>query len=254
MTFRGAGAGATIALIPARGGSKGLPDKNIRSLHGKPMIQYTIDAALQCAGVDAVYVSTDSAEIADVAQAGGALLPPLRPADLATDTASSADVVRHFLQWYQSQAPDGQWPDTLVLLQPTSPLRTAAHVQEALALYEAHRGPETAVVGVTRGKPLAWQGLVQADTGRFVSHQVIQTGSNRQMEPANYVLNGAVYVAAARRFWDNALMSGAIYPLVMSADASVDVDTLLDFQLAELILAEGARLPVMQAAQEPERR
>jgi CMP-N,N'-diacetyllegionaminic acid synthase len=225
----------TTALILARGGSKGLPGKNIKLLLGKPLIQYSIEAALWCPLIDEVYVSTDDPQIASISQSVGALLPPLRPTELATDTASSMDVVRYFLNWYQQTF--FEKPENLVLLQPTSPLRNAKHLEEAMALYLANT--KSTVVSVNPAKPLAWQGTVDKLTHGFNTHQLTNLSSNRQTETANYILNGAIYVAPTHKFEKDTLLSERpVQAYVMPPEASVDIDTLMDFKLAELLLQE----------------
>jgi N-acylneuraminate cytidylyltransferase/CMP-N,N'-diacetyllegionaminic acid synthase len=224
--------GNTIALIPARGGSKGLPGKNIRLLAGKPLIQYAIDVALACPLIDTVYVSTDDPGIADLAVAGGSQLSPLRPHELATDTASAMDVVRHFLAWYEQHQDEPI--NTLVLLQPTSPLRTVEHVMEALLLYQELQSANTSVVSVTPIKPLAWQASI-ADDGQLAFYQQ-QANTNRQIQPINYQLNGAIYIAPPACYQTDQLLTAPVYPYVMPPEVSVDIDTLADFLLAESLL------------------
>lgn len=224
----------TVAFIPARGGSKGLPGKNIKLLLGNPLIHYTIEAALECARIDAVYVSTDDPAIAEISHEAGALLPPLRPADLAQDTTSSLEVVRFFLDWYGQTW--GEQPETLILLQPTSPLRHARHLAEAMALYDHHYGHAT-VVSVTTTKPLSWQGWVD-DSGFFHSYRTTDFSSNRQAEAPNYVLNGALYIAPSSRFASGRLMEAGVMPYVMPPEVSVDIDTATDFLLAERLMRE----------------
>ncbi|WP_303673627.1 acylneuraminate cytidylyltransferase family protein [Vampirovibrio chlorellavorus] len=224
----------TIALIPARGGSKGLPGKNIRPLLGKPLLHYSVEAALGCHRVDAVYVSSDDPRILEVARDAGALTAPPRSSELANDTASSLDVTCDFLTWYERAF--SERIDTLILLQPTSPLRTAAHLQAALQLYDFHRSEAPTIVSVTPAKPLAWQGQIAPDAGHFQPHQQASANTNRQIEPANYQLNGAIYIAPASRYLNRTFMQAPVYPYIMSAQASVDIDTLSDFLLAEALL------------------
>ena len=121
-----------LALIPARGGSKGLPRKNVRNICGKPLIAWSVEAAKKCRYTDAVVVSTDDREIADAAQSAGAAVPFMRPAELATDAASSMDVILHAISYFEKK---GESFDVLVLLQPTSPLRDSGHVEEALDMF-----------------------------------------------------------------------------------------------------------------------
>lgn len=231
----------TIALIPARGGSKGLPGKNIRPLRGKPLLQYSVEAALGCHRVDAVYVSSDDPRILEVARDAGALTAPPRSSELANDTASSLDVTCDFLTWYERAF--SERIDTLILLQPTSPLRTAAHLQAALHLYDFHRPEGATIVSVTPAKPIAWQGEIAPETGYFQPHQPANANTNRQTEPANYQLNGAIYIAPASRYLDQTFMRSPVVPYIMSAEASVDIDTLSDFLLAEALLMAQSVLP-----------
>src|SRR6185369_15552604 len=121
--------GRTIASICARGGSKGLPGKNIRLFEGRPLIVHTIQHALGCAEIDAVYVSTDDSEIADVARSAGAIVPCMRPAELATDEAGKLPVIEHLVSFLESQ---GERIARVVDLQPTSPLRDSADISAAL--------------------------------------------------------------------------------------------------------------------------
>ncbi len=226
----------TVALIPARGGSKGLPGKNIHPLCGKPLIAYTIEAAQQAKTIDAVYVSTDDAAIAEVAQAHGALLSAARPAELANDTATTQQVIRHFLDWYLDA--NAAYPDTLVLLQPTSPLRTARHIDEALQLYhqQAAKG-SVSVVSVSPGKPLSWQGTV-SKTGELALHGFDQQKTNRQQLAHNFCLNGAIYCTEAEQAYAHGFLAGPVYAYVMPPEAAVDIDTLFDLRLAEFLLQQ----------------
>jgi CMP-N,N'-diacetyllegionaminic acid synthase len=224
-------AARTVALIPARGGSKGLPGKNVRLLAGKPLIQHTIEAALQCPLVDTVTVSTDDAAIRQASEAAGATVLE-RPAKLATDTASTMDVVRHFLDEYQKK--HGDWPETLVLLQPTSPLRTMVHLAEALKQYAGLTQPAS-LVSVSPAKPISWQGSLE-ESGLFAFHQSLDLSRNRQAEAQNYILNGAIYVSSPQRFYNGELTASTLSAYVMTREASIDIDTLFDFELAEFIL------------------
>ena len=124
-----------LGLITARENSKRLPGKNLKPLCGKPLLTYTIEAALASSRLDRVVVSTDGEEIASVARQWGAEVPFRRPKELATDHARSVDVMIHALSWFEQH--ENAFPDALVLLQPTCPLRTGAHIDEAIALYEA---------------------------------------------------------------------------------------------------------------------
>lgn len=221
------------ALIPARSASKGLPGKNIKPLLGRPLIAYSIEAALACPDIDTVYVSTDCPEIAKIAASFGATLLPLRPAELATDQAASAEVIRYFLDWHRDV--HHTWPETLVLLQPTSPLRTATHLHEALQRYRLlPKG--SSLTSVTPAKPITWQGSIAADGQLVLMEDAPQMMGNRQQAPPNFMLNGAIYCAASIKAYEDGFFKPPVYPYVMEREASVDIDTLDDFRLAELLL------------------
>lgn len=212
-------------------------------LVGKPLIQHTIEAAFQCPLVDAVYVSTDDAGIRQVSEAAGATVVE-RPEALATDTASTMDVVRHFLDDYRIK--HGAWPETLALLQPTSPLRTAVHLTEALEQYAGLSQPAS-LVSVAPAKPLNWQGSLD-EAGQFAFHQTIDMSRNRQTETTNYVLNGAIYISDPQRFYNDELTALPLAAYVMTSEASVDIDTLFDFELAEFFLQRQRTLTVTGGA------
>lgn len=228
----------TVALIPARGGSKGLPGKNIRLLAGKPMLAWTIEAARQTPGLERVVLSTDDPEIARIGKEWGAEVPFLRPAELARDQASSVGVADHFLQWLEQQ---GERPDYLLFLQPTSPLRTAADLAGALALAAAQRPP--GVISVHEIEPACHPWLakrirpdgVLADFDRPEPPNV-----RRQDLPPACALNGAIYLCRSevvRR--DQTLQPAGALAYLMPAARSLDVDTAWDFHLVDLILKAG---------------
>lgn len=209
----------TIAIIPARGGSKGLPGKNIIDFHGKPLIHWTVKAALDSGCFDAVVVSTDSQEIADAALASGATVPGLRPPHLATDEATTHDVIVHVL---------GQSPaDTVVILQPTSPLRTGNDIRACLDMYRSTGCP---VVSATPAKP--WIFTMTGD----VATPAFDFADRRQ--DAEFVTpNGAVYVFSAeyarsnRKWWCDAIL------YMMPQERSVDIDTPTDLVVAKALFS-----------------
>ena len=221
-----------IAIIPARSGSKGLKDKNIRDLNGRPLMAYTIDAALGSGEFDEVMVSTDSEKYAEIARKCGAGVPFLRNPETSTDSASSWDAVAEVLAKYAAL---GESFDTFCLLQPTSPLRTAEDIRNAYRLFREKA--DFAVVSVCEAEhsPL-WCGHLPNNlefTG-FISQEAIQ---QRQAGGKFYRLNGAVYIADIRRFEkDRFLYQAGSFAYVMPQDRSIDIDTDLDFRLAELFL------------------
>lgn len=225
-----------LALIPARGGSKRLPRKNVLPLAGRPLIAWTIQAALDAGGIDDVVVSTDDAEIADVARAAGAAVPFRRPSALASDDATTLDVVWHAL------AELGNRHDWLVLLQPTSPLRTAADIADALDLARRHNASVTSIA--CPGKPLGWvhraeDSLIpigdEMDSSPIGSPRMRPLAAGETTTAWGW-LNGALYVvpvAWLRR--TGAFVTDATLPFAMPVARSVDIDTAEDFALAEAL-------------------
>ncbi|MEO1750163.1 acylneuraminate cytidylyltransferase family protein [Thiofaba sp. EF100] len=219
-----------LALIPARGGSKGLPGKNILPLAGKPLIQWSIEAAHGSRFMTRVVVSSDDPAILAVARAAGAETPFVRPAELAQDDTPSMDVVLHALD----QLPPVDW---VVLLQPTSPLRSAEDIDQAIARCLETGAP--ACVSVSESPALPWWMFRVDATGRLVPFlDAAQRPQRRQEAPTLYTLNGAVYVARVE--WlrkTRSFLSEETVAHVMPAERSVDIDTALDFRLAECLLA-----------------
>ena len=221
-------------MIPARGGSKGLPNKNILNLAGKPLIAWTIDVAKRCPEIDHVIVSTDSEEIAQVAREWGADVPFSRPHQLATDEAKGIDVVLHAVSWLQEkEEPFGFF----VLLQPTSPLRTAEDIQKGFQIFE--QGDEVqAVVSVTTPThhPL-WANTLPVNgwMGDFIRPDILN--KNRQDLPEYFELNGAVYIAKPDYLKHvKSFMGPSTYALRMSPDHSIDIDSKTDLMIAEQLL------------------
>lgn len=222
-----------LAVIPARGGSKGLPGKNIKPLEGKPLIAYTIEAALQSGLFDKVVVSTDDKEIADIAKQYGAEIPFMRPQELSGDVVSSDDVILHAIQFYKEQ---GTEFDYVCKLQPTSPLRNAAHIQEAYEQMVSRDANYIVSVCECEHSPL-WSGVIGSDLGLedFIREQ--DKRACRQAFEKYYRLNGAIYIAKVENFEaeKNFMGKGSIAYIMNQAD-SVDIDSALDFLFAETIM------------------
>lgn len=224
-----------LAIIPARGGSKRLPRKNILPLAGKPLIQWTIDAAKAVASIDTVMVSTDCPEIADISQQCGAEVPYLRSAELSSDTASSIDVVLDVIRHYESK---GRIFDSILLLQPTSPLRTSEDIEKAIALMADKSANGVVSVTECEHSPL-WCNTLPDDLGmdNFIPEEL--TARRSQDLPTYYRLNGAVYLVKK----EIVVCDSSLFPqqhsfaLVMDKNHSVDIDNELDFKLAEMIKA-----------------
>jgi CMP-N,N'-diacetyllegionaminic acid synthase len=216
-----------IALIPARGGSRRVPRKNLRRVGGKPLIAWTIEAARDARAVDRVIVTTDDPEIADVARDHGAEIPFLRPPILATDTATSADVVTHALRaLHMAELADSSF----ALLQPTSPLRTASDIDAAADMLAAG----DAVVSVTpMAHSVRW--LRTIDSDGFLHPWLAADVRDLTL----YQLNGAIYMMRTDRFLrDGELIPSMARAYVMPQERSVDIDTEFDLNLCDLILNE----------------
>lgn len=219
-----------LAVIPARAGSKGLPGKNLLPLGGKPMIAWSIQAALASRYLDTVIVSSEDAEILAVARQWGAETPFVRPAELAGDATPGIDVVLH-----ACRAMPGY--DYVVLLQPTSPLRTADDIDQAIERCRDSRAP--VCVSVTKPEKSPYWMYFLDEAGRMAP--VVDAGrlpALRQALPEAYALNGAVYVA--RIDWlerAKSFLTAETVAYAMPRERSVDIDTALDFKLAEVLVA-----------------
>ncbi|MFO7616035.1 MAG: acylneuraminate cytidylyltransferase family protein [Bacteroidales bacterium] len=222
-----------IAIIPARGGSKRLPGKNLLPLAGKPLIAWTIEAAIGSGVFERVVVSTDDPGIAAVAAQYGAEVPFLRPAGLATDTTPTIDVLMHAIRELSG---DGPIPWThLACLQPTSPLRTAENIREAARLLEAKNADAVISVCQTEHSPL-WANTIPKNLSLagFIPEQVQKTPS--QQLPVYYRLNGAIYFCRIERILieQTLFLPDSAYAFVMGREDSIDVDDQVDFELAAI--------------------
>ena len=217
-------------LIPARGGSKCIPRKNIRPFCGKPLLQWSIDAALAAACVAQVVVTTDDAEIAAVASAGGAEVPFLRPAELATDKAPGIAPVLHALE----QLPK---VSDVLLLQPTSPLRTSDDIEVIVALRQ-QAACESAVSLTPSSKHPAWMFSLSQEQRLEPLLELDEIVCRQQLSPA-YVLNGSLYLAS-REFLlrEQSFINAETIGYVMPPERSVDIDTPLDWQWAEFLMRQ----------------
>ena len=221
-----------IAIIPARSGSKGLKDKNIRHLCGKPLIDYTIEAAKKSGCFDEIMVSTDSDHYAEIAKKCGASVPFLRREETSSDTASSWDMVEEVLNGYLTR---GKEFDTFCLLQPTSPLRNAEDIKRAYELYD--KMASFAVVSVCEAEhsPL-WCGHLP-DNNEFIDFIDVNSMKQRQAGGKFYRLNGAIYIVNCDRFKkDRYLYQNGSFAYIMEQERSIDIDSLIDFKIAEALL------------------
>lgn len=223
-----------LGVIPARGGSKGVAAKNLRAVGGRPLIAYTIDAARASKRLSRTVVSTDDAAIAEAARRFGADVPFMRPADLATDAAPMIPVLEHATQEMRAH---GCSADVIVLLQPTSPLRRAEHIDRAVDLLVA-TGADTVVSVVQVPHQFTPGSLMRLDGDHLQSLADGPPVLQRQEKPALYARNGpAVLAIRAEQLARGALYSGDTRALVMTAQESLDIDTPWDFEILECLLA-----------------
>lgn len=224
-----------LAVIPARGGSKGLPNKNILDCAGKPLIAWTIEAARAATGIDAILVSTDSDQIAEVARRAGADVPFLRPDTLATDDASLLDAIAH--AWRHFPSPAGVPFDYVVILQPTSPLRHEGYISDAISRYFAQRTSENDTLASVFevGAKYGWLMQRSDDTPHVRFCFDVASNPQRQRLRPYYMPNGAIFIAQASTLGAG-LYRDCTLPFVMPAADSVDVDSLEDLRQAEQAL------------------
>jgi len=223
-----------IAIIPARGGSKGLPGKNVRPLNGKPLIAYAIEAALNSKHIDRVIISTDDEEIARIAVEYGAELPFMRPAELASDTAMAIDNYIYTIGRIEEE--DGIMIDAFVVLQPTSPLRTAEDIDGAVELFE--RKKADSVISYTQeAHPVSWHKYLDEE-GHLIDI-LNSTIDNRQKNRISYYPNGAVYVFRTSMIRERKYSTDNSFAYIMPRTRSVDIDYIEDFEYAEYLLKQN---------------
>lgn len=223
-----------LVIIPARGGSKGIPHKNIKPLAGKPLIYYTIDVARQIVADEDICVSTDDSEIIQCVEKYGLKVPFIRPAELATDTAGTYEVLLHALNFYELQ---GKWYDVVLLLQNTSPFRTAKQVKEALTLYQSDIDM---VVSVKECSANPYYCVFEENHEGYLN--ICKGDGNitrRQDAPKVYEYNGAIYVINSHSLKQKPLNKFTRrIKYVMDEQSSLDLDTMNDWRMAELIASQ----------------
>lgn len=223
-----------LGLVTARGGSKGLPGKNLRFVAGKPLIAWTLEAARKAIALDRTIVSTDDAEIAETARRWGGEAPFVRPAELARDDSPHVDVVLHALAWLDEH--QDYRPDYVVLLQPTSPLRTADDIDAAVALARSNNADAVVSVCQTHDHPYLVRRIAEDGTLKEFLPCPLSYARRQDLPPA-YALNGAIYIvrpgvlAEARTF-----LPPSTQAFVMPADRSYQIDTAADLRWVELVL------------------
>ncbi|MDP3772354.1 MAG: acylneuraminate cytidylyltransferase family protein [bacterium] len=228
-----------LGIITARGGSKGIPGKNIKPLAGTPLIVYTIEAARQSGVFDRVILSTDDAEIAEIARAHGCEVPFMRPAELAQDTTPHLPVLQHAVTHLREH--ENYAPDAVMILQPTAPLRTAEHIHEAVKLFEKSNADSVVSVCEVPGHYNPhWQFTIdnKSHLAIFTGEPFSQIVPRRQDLLKTYARNGAIYICKTISLFDVALplYGNHVLAYVMKSEESVNLDTIEDWKEAERIL------------------
>jgi CMP-N,N'-diacetyllegionaminic acid synthase len=222
-----------LVIIPARGGSKGIPGKNIKLLGGKPLIHYTIEAARALFDDEIICVSTDDIEIKQVAEQAGIKVPFLRPDNLATDTSSTHDVLLHAVEYYESK---NYIPDTVILLQPTSPFRKIEHIKGALNLFDQSLDM---IVSVKETRANPYYILFEENEGGFLKKSKEGSFTRRQDCPKVWEYNGAIYIINVDSLKKNAINKFInTKKYVMDEVSSHDIDLPIDWEMAELMLSK----------------
>ena len=225
-----------VGIIPARGGSKRLPLKNIKELAGKPLITYTIEEALKSKTLDRIIVSTDHDEIARISKEWGAEVPFKRPAHLALDTTHAPPIIRHTVKYLEET--EDYVVDIVVILPPTSPLRKSEHIEEAIK--KILKTDVDSVMSVCEAVFPPWWMVKLKENGLlepFIKSEIDYFCLESQELPKVYQPNGAIYVTKSDVLFEQGVIIGKRNaPIFMDDESSLDIDTLTDFKLAELIM------------------
>ncbi|MDH6458380.1 CMP-N,N'-diacetyllegionaminic acid synthase [Fusobacterium sp. PH5-7] len=219
-----------LAIIPARSGSKGLKDKNIKMMNGKPMIAYTIEAAQNSKIFEDIIISTDSEKYAEIAKKYGGSVPCLRDKKLANDNAKSSDVILDILNRVEKKY------DSFIMLQPTSPLRTEKNIIEAYKMYLEKKANSVVSVCEMEHSPL-WTNTLNEEKRMDSFLKGIAVNRNRQELEIYYRINGALYIANVEYFkkYQDFYYKDS-YAYIMEKENSIDIDDELDFKIAEYLI------------------
>lgn len=220
-----------LVVIPARGGSKGILKKNIKLLKNKPLILYSIDVAKSIVSSDNICISTDDDEIINLVESYGTTVPFKRPPELATDTASTNDVLLHAISYYESK---DSYYDIVILLQPTSPLRTALHVKNAMLLYNQNIDM---VVSVRESHAPAV--LCKENETGYLEDIFNKDNLRRQDIPVYYEYDGSIYIINIKSLKENGLAKlKKKIKYIMPIKESIDIDNQFDWEIAEFLLSK----------------
>lgn len=220
-----------VAIIPARGGSKGIKNKNIRIINNKPLVAYSIESALKCKYIDYTLVSTDSKEIAEISKSYGAQVPFLRPKEIATDSSKTIDVLVHAMNFL---ANSGNYFDYVMLLQPTQPIRAEEELEKTIEIVVDRRLPSLVSICEVEETPILMRTI---DTNKKLKRVLnINSTVRRQDFPKFYKVNGSIYINKIEDLNLNTSLNDNEYGYIMPKNHSVDIDTEDDLKLAEKIL------------------
>jgi len=218
-----------LAIIPARSGSKGLPDKNIRDFCGKPLIAHSINGAIKTEVIDTIFVSTDSEKYAEISKSYGASVPFLRPDNIASDTSPASDYIMHAIESFEQI---GEIYDYVMVLQPTSPLRQSFHIMQSIAMV-IDRGLESVVSFSEADHPIEYYHYLPDDLSLAgIDHKI----SNRQEARKAFRVNGMIYVSSVSSY----LRTRSFYSdhgkaIIINMPYAIDIDSETDFVMAEYI-------------------
>lgn len=222
-----------LVVIPARGGSKGIPKKNIKKLNGKPLINYTIEQARKLFLDSEIYVSTDCLKIKHIVEKSGLKIPFIRPSNLSTDTSTTTDVLLHSIEFYKNDK--GFIPDVIILLQPTSPFRSSVQISEAFDLWVKNNDVDM-VASVKKTTSNPYYVLFEENDQGFLSKTKKGKFNRRQDCPQVYELNGAIYIISVNSLLLKPINEfSKIKKYLMDEFTSHDIDTEYDWKMAELI-------------------
>jgi CMP-N,N'-diacetyllegionaminic acid synthase len=230
---------AYLGIIPARGGSKRIPRKNLVPLAGRPLLDYTLDAATRSSRLDAFTVSTDSEEIAAHARARGASVPQLRPAELATDVSPPVHALAHALKTFEALT--GRTFSAVVLLQPTSPFRTSAQIDAAIERFEQSGADTLTAVRVSPGHPYWTWTAREPYLVPYFSQREIEL--DRASLPPAFIETGSIYVVERGLVLQGRMYGERIAPFPMDEISAVDIDSALDLAWAHFLIERGLVQP-----------
>jgi N-acylneuraminate cytidylyltransferase len=225
----------TLVVIPARGGSKGIPGKNIKLLAGQPLILYSVEVAKQLFQAQDICVTTDDEKIKATVESSGLHVPFIRPKELATDTSGSYEVIIHALNYFENK---GVIYDAIVLLQPTSPFRTSKDIKDCLDLYSSELDM---VVSVKESEVNPYYNIFEEDGEGYLKKSKTSSAVRRQDVPSVYVYNGSIYVinVSSLKKYKSLAEFPKIKKYVMDSHKSVDLDTPVDWEFCEFLIQKG---------------